>query len=130
MISPGQYVPAHVQTILPAPPQAMNGMSLQSCSPMQSMVSNMGFHQGYPIAQPGFAQDMQSNSTNSSANGSIVIPASPTSALFDVNAKWDHLFQGGGIFDMSSLFGFDSEFGHLTPPEFSVVTSIEVLIVA
>ena len=50
------------------------------------------------------------------------MPASPNTAagVFEINAKWDHLFQGGGIFEMSSVFDLDSEFGNLTPPDLSV----------
>jgi hypothetical protein len=56
-------------------------------------------------------------------NSSIVIPASPnSSAVYDMNAKWDHLFQGGGIFEMSSIFGVEYEYGNLTPPPISVIS--------
>jgi hypothetical protein len=121
MMSPGQQY-QHSQPILPAPTHVPNGMSLQSCiSPMQPMIPSMPLHHDYAIPQPMFTHGIHSNSTNSPVSGGIVIPASPNGAVFDVNAKWDHLFQGGGIFDMSSLFGFDAEFGHLTPPEFSVI---------
>ena len=121
-IAPGHFVNQHVQPILPAPSNAANGMPLQQCVSPMPMVQNMPIQHEYTIPQTMFNHDMQSNSTNSpvnGTNGSIVIPASPSTS-FDVNAKWDHLFQGGGIFEMSSLFGFDAEFGHLTPPEFTV----------
>jgi hypothetical protein len=100
-------------------------VSLQPCiSPMQSMVPGISLPQDYSsLPQPLFTPDIHHSSANNSPmNPSIVIPASPnTSAgVFDINAKWDHLFQGGGIFEMSSVFGLDSEFGNLTPPELSV----------
>ena len=115
----------HVQPILPSPSHGPTGMPLQPCiSPMQSMVPGISLPQEYgSISQPLFTPDMHHSSAhNSPMNPSIVIPASPnTSAgVFDINAKWDHLFQGGGIFEMSSIFGIDSEFGNLTPPQLSV----------
>jgi hypothetical protein len=93
---------------------------------MQSMVPGMSLPEYTPLTQPIYTTDMHhSSATNSPMNPSIVIPASPNTAagVFDINAKWDHLFQGGGIFEMSSIFGVDSEFGNLTPPDLSVCTS-------
>jgi len=116
----------HVQPLLPSPSHGPTGMSLQPCiSPMHSMVPGMTLSQEYPaMPQPIFANDMHhSSTTNSPMNPSIVMPASPNNAaVFDMNTKWDHLFLGGGIFEMSSILGIDSEYGNLTPPDLSVFT--------
>jgi hypothetical protein len=114
----------HVQPLLPSPSHGPTGMSMQPCiSPMQAMVPGIALPQDYPsMQQPMFTHDIHhSRTTNSPMNQSIVMPASPNNAaVFNMNAKWDHLFLGGGIFEMSSVFGVDSEFGNLTPPELSV----------
>jgi hypothetical protein len=130
LLSPTHFAPSHVQTILPSTAQAPNGLQSQPCPLlMQSMVPNMSLHHEYAVPQSMYPQDMPSNSSNSPANGGIVIPASPNT-LLDVNAKWDHLFQGGGIFEMNSLVAFDADFGNLTPPDFSVITRRRALIAA
>ena len=117
----------HMRPDIASPSHGPTGMSLQPCiSPMQSMVPGMSLPEYTPLTQPMYAPDMHhSNATNSPMNPSIVMPASPNTAagVFDINAKWDHLFQGGGIFEMSSIFGVDSEFGNLTPPDLSVCSS-------
>lgn len=114
----------HVQPLLPSPSHSTTGMSLQPCiSPMHSMVPGMTLSQEYPaMPQPMFGNDLHhSSTTNSPMNPSIVIPSSPNNAaVFDMNTKWDHLFLGGGIFEMSAFLGIDSEYGHLTPPDLSV----------
>jgi hypothetical protein len=91
---------------------------------MQSMVPGMALSHEYGLPQPMFTSDVHHSSNHNSpamnAQG-IVIPASPnSSAVFDPSAKWDHLFQGGGIFEMSSIFGVEYEYGNLTPPPISV----------
>ena len=123
----------HVQPLLPSPSNGPTGMSMQPCiSPMQSMVPGMTLSQDYPsIPQQMFTHDVHhhSSTTNSPLNTGLVIPASPNNAaVFDMNAKWDHLFLGGGIFEMSSIFGIDSEFGNLTPPDLSVSIPLLVLL--
>lgn len=121
---PGQQ--SHVQPILPAPPpHGPGGMHLQQCiAPMQSMVPGMPLAHEYSLPQPMFPSDMHQSHVNS-LNAGIVMPSSPGNGpVFDINAKWDHLFQGGGIFDMSSVFTIDSEYGNLTPPELSVLENI------
>lgn len=102
-------------------------MPLQPCiSPMQSMVPGMALPHDYALSQPMFTQDIHhANAHNNPLNAGIVIPASPNNTtVFDINAKWDHLFQGGGIFDTSSIFTVDSEYGNLTPPDLSVLENM------
>lgn len=115
----------HVQPLLPSPSHGPPGMSLQPClSPMQPLVPGLPLPQEYPqLPQPIFAPDLHTPTSNHGPmNPNMMLPASPNPAagVFDINAKWDHLFQGGGIFEMSSVFGVDSEFGNLTPPDLSV----------
>jgi len=96
---------------------------------MQSMVPGMGLSHEYGLPQPMFAPEVHHSSNQNSpamnAQG-IVIPASPnSSAAFDPNAKWEnakweHLFQGGGMLEMSSIFGVEYEYGNLTPPPVSI----------
>lgn len=118
----------HVQQLLPSPSHGGQDMSLQPClSPMQPLVPGLPLPQEYPqLPQPIFGPDIHTpNTHNSVMNPPMVLPTSPNPAtgVFDINPKWDHLFQGGGIFEMSSIFGVDSEFGNLTPPDLSVCRS-------
>jgi len=122
----------HVQSLLPSPSHGAPGMSLQPClSPMQPLVPGLPLPQEYPqLPQPIFAVDLHAPTSNHGPmNPNMMLPTSPNPAagVFDINAKWDHLFQGGGIFEMSSVFGVDSEFGNLTPPDLSVSCSPQVL---
>jgi hypothetical protein len=126
LVSANHYIPSqHVHhPILPAPSHGPTGLPMQPCiAPMQSMVPGMALPHEY-LPHPMFSTDVHhasnQNSPAMNAQG-IVIPASPnSSAAFDPNAKWDHLFQGGGIFEMSSIFGVEYEYGNLTPPPISV----------
>lgn len=125
LIHTGHYITSqHVQPVLPSPSHGPPTIPLQPCiSPMQSIVPGINLPQEYPpLAQPIFPPEMHhSSAANSPLNPSIVIPASPNNAaMFDLNAKWDHLFMGGGIFEMGSISGVESEFGNLTPPDLSV----------
>jgi hypothetical protein len=124
MVSHGHYNLSnqHMHPILPVPSHGPSGMPLQGCiTPIHSMVHSMPLPHEYGVPQQMFPSDMHHNNHHGSPiNAGIVIPASPGgSAVFDMNAKWDHLFQGGGIFDMS-VFTMDSEFGNLSPPDPSV----------
>lgn len=103
-------------------------MTLQPCiSPIQSMVPGMSLPQDYTaLPQPMFSSDMHHSSAhNSPIPASIVVPASPNNAsVYDMSSKWDHLFQGGGIFEMTSILGMEAEFGNLTPPDISVALQL------
>ena len=121
--------PQHGQQLLPSPSHGPTALPLQPCvSPMQPIMPTVTLSPDYPpIATPLFAPDIHSAGPSTSPmNQNMVLAASPNNAIFDVNAKWDHLFQGGGIFEMSSVFGIDSEFGNLTPPDLSVCISSPV----
>jgi hypothetical protein len=126
LIHPNHYLASHaVHPILPAPTHGPTGIPLQQClHPVPSNLPGMALSHEYgSFPQPMFASDMQHpGHTSSPLNAGIVIPASPNSSgVFDINTKWDHLFQGGGIFEMSSIFGIESEFGNVTPPALSVL---------
>jgi hypothetical protein len=129
MVTHAYMTGQHVQPILPAPPPHGSGaMHLQQCmTPMQSMVPGMPLGHDYSISQPMFSSDMHHHPSAhvNPLNAGIVMPSSPSNgAAFEMNTKWDHLFQGGGIFDMSTVFTVDSEFGNLTPPELSVLENM------
>jgi hypothetical protein len=89
-----------------------------------SLVPGLPLPQEYPqLPQPIFTPELHTPTTNNAPmNPGMVLPNSPNpgAGVFEMSAKWDHLFQGGGIFEMSSIFGVDSEFGNLTPPDLSV----------
>src|SRR5439155_16258043 len=97
----------HVQPLLPSPSHGPATLSLQPClSPMQSMVPGISLPEYASLPQPIFTPDMHhSSNTNSPMNHSIVMPASPnTAGVFDMNTKWYHLFQGGWMLDVSSIY--------------------------
>jgi hypothetical protein len=118
IMSQNHYVPnQQVQPILPAPHHGPNGMGMQQCISPMSMVSSMTLHPDYP--QPMY-HDIHQSHSNSPVNGHMVVPPSPNPNVLDPSTRWDHLFQGGGIFETSSIFGIDSEFSQLTPPDLSI----------
>jgi hypothetical protein len=122
-----QYIASPVShSLLPSP--SHNSSLLQQClsplHPGMPVVQPLGVHHDYTLQQTMFTTDMHhhSHNPNSPMNApGLIVPASPNpSSVFEMNAKWDHLFQGGGIFELSSFLGAESEYGNLTPPSVSV----------